>query len=167
MPVVELSAFDPGRDAPLLAAWVQRPHVAEWWGDPERVLADLARHPVAEAALITADGRPVGFVCWQQPPPAELAAADLDDLPAGLVDIDIMIGEPEALGVGCGSEALRLLLVRLRDEGVRNVGMAVDAANHRAARAYEKSGFRPVREFQAEGRRMRYLMQALAAPPPR
>jgi len=164
MSAVTLSAFDPERDLPLLAAWVRRPHVAAWWGDPEKILADLARHAVAEAALIHADDRPVGFVCWQRPPPEELAAAGLADLPSGLVDIDIMIGEPDALGLGCGPEALRRLLERLRGEGVRIAGLAVEAANGRALRAYEKSGFRPFRDFQDEGRDMRYLVQVLAPP---
>jgi len=36
-------------------------------------------------------------------PREELAAAGLEDLPEGLVDIDIMIGEPEALGAICGA----------------------------------------------------------------
>jgi aminoglycoside 6'-N-acetyltransferase len=164
MPAVEISAFDPGRDAPLLAAWVRRPHVAEWWGDPGKTLAAVARHPVADAALIRADGRPVGFACWQQLSRQELADAGLDELPAGLIDIDIMIGEPEALGLGCGPEALRQLLEKLRGEGVPIVGLAAETANHRALRAYEKSGFRPFRDFQSEGREMRYLVQALATP---
>jgi len=51
-------------------------------------------------ALIVADGMPVGHLCWQKPTRQELEAADPTDLPEGLVDIDILIGEPELPGQG-------------------------------------------------------------------
>jgi GNAT superfamily N-acetyltransferase len=31
---VRLEPFDPESHADLVAEWLQRPHVAEWWGDP-------------------------------------------------------------------------------------------------------------------------------------
>lgn len=161
MPAVALSTFDPERDLSRVAAWVRRPHVAQWWGDPEQTLAAVREHPVAAEALINVDGGPVGFICWQTPPEEELQAAGLGDLPRDLVDVDIMIGEPDALGQGVGPAALGQLLARFRAEGVRVVGLATAVANERALRAFEKAGFHPFRDFREGGCEFRYLIQTL------
>jgi aminoglycoside 6'-N-acetyltransferase len=161
MPAVDLSTFDPDRDLSLVAAWVHRPHVAQWWGDPEQTLAAVQQHPLATEALINVNGRPVGFVCWQTPPREELEAAGLSDLPDDLVDIDILIGEPDALGQGIGPAALSHVLARLRAEGVRLVGLGTAVANRHALKAFEKAGFRPFRDFQEGGQDLRYLLQTL------
>lgn len=163
MPIVHLAAFDPSRDLSLVAAWLYRPHVANSWGDPEQALATVRQHPVTTEALINLAARPVDFLCWQTPTQEELVAAGLSDLPNGLVDIDILIGEPDALGQGIGPAALSQLLDKLRAEGVRVVGLATAVANRRALRAYEKAGFRPFRDFQEAGHKMRYLVQTLDA----
>jgi aminoglycoside 6'-N-acetyltransferase len=159
VPDVRLAEFDPRRDLALVTTWLHRPHVSQWWGEPAEALAAVQEHPVATEALIEVDGRPVGFVCWQTPSPEELAAAGLDDLPADLIDVDIMIGEPDLLGQGVGPAALAQLLARLRAEGVRVVGMAGAIANPRALRAYHKAGFRPFRDFLEGGQQWRYLLQ--------
>ena len=163
MPEVQLSSFDPTRDLSMLAAWLRRPHVAQWWGDPEQALSAVRKHSVATGALIEADARPVGYLCWQTPSQEELAAAGLGDLPGDLVDVDIMIGEPDALGRGVGPEALSQLLTRLRADGVRVVGLAAAIANRRALKAYEKAGFRPFRDFEEAGQDMRYLVRTVGA----
>ena len=85
---------------------------------------------------------------WEPSANGNLEAAGLADLPDRLTDIDIMIGEPEALGRGFGPEALALLLQRLRtDPRVEWAGLGTSLANERAIRAYEKAGFRLFREF--------------------
>jgi aminoglycoside 6'-N-acetyltransferase len=69
-------------------------------------------------------------------------------LPDHLVDIDIMIGEPEALGRGVGPRALGLLLDRFRaDPRVEWAGLGTSLANERAIRAFEKAGFQRFREI--------------------
>ena len=134
--------------AALLEEWLRRPHVLRWWYDLNQALADAATRPPDSHALIVADGQPVGYMCWEPPPKIDLEAAGLADLPDRLMDIDIMIGEPEALGRGFGPEALSVLLERLRtDPQVDWAGLATSLANERAIRAYEKAGFRRFREF--------------------
>jgi aminoglycoside 6'-N-acetyltransferase len=126
-------------------------------------LAAVHRHPPAAHALIEVDTAPVGYLSWQEPPPEELAAAGLSDLPTGLIDMDILIGEPDFMGRGFGPKALSLLLDRLRDQGCLEVGIATAVANPRALRAYEKAGFREYRTFRWDGEDMRYLVQSLKA----
>ncbi len=160
---VHLTAFDRSRDLPVVAGWLRQPHVVRWWGHPEQTLIAIQHHPPVTQAMITADARPVGYLCWQRPTQEELAQAGLTDMPGDLMDIDIMIGEPDALGQGIGPAALGELLDRLRGEGVLLVGLAAANDNRRALRAYTKAGFRHFRDFQEAGQDMHYLVQRLSA----
>jgi aminoglycoside 6'-N-acetyltransferase len=149
MPNVTLEAFDPIRDSDVLLRWLAQPHVAKWWGDADRAMQHASECAPESHALIVADGTPVGYLCWQEPPKEELEAAELTDLPSGLVDIDILIGDADLLGQGVGSRALELLLARLRcDPSVAFAGLGTSASNTNAIRCYEKAGFRLYREFQ-------------------
>jgi aminoglycoside 6'-N-acetyltransferase len=161
VPSVQLVTFDPTRDLSMLAAWLHRPHVARWWGDPDQALSAVHQHSVVTEALIELDAQPVGYLCWQRPPQDELARAGLSDLPRDLVDVDILIGEPDALGQGVGPEALSQLLAKLRADGVQVVGLAAATANLRALKAYDKAGFRLFRDFHEAGQDMRYLVKTL------
>lgn len=116
--------------------------------------------PVEDCAVIETDGVPVGYMCWRTPPEDELEAAGLTDLPPGLVDIDVLIGDPELLGRGLGPRALELLLARLRaDPLVRVAGVGTAVSNERAVRAFVKAGFRTLREFEdAERGRCLYMV---------
>jgi aminoglycoside 6'-N-acetyltransferase len=160
---VALIPFAGERDLPRLCVWLARPHVTRWWGNPDQALAAIRDHAPTDQALIAVDTRRVGYLCWQRLPAEELAAAGLSDLPADLIDVDILIGEPDFIGRGIGPQALVLLLDRLRAEGRTSVGMAAAAANERARRAYEKAGFRFFRAFQEAGEEMHYLVQGLRA----
>ena len=145
---VDLKVLDLQADLPLLKRWLRSPHVVRWWGTSGLHLTALAQRSRDKHAVITADGRPVGYLCWQRPSPSELEAAGLADLPEDLVDIDILIGEPELLGRGIGPRALVLLLARLRDEGVGFAGLGTSTSNRVAIRAFEKAGIRLFRDFE-------------------
>ena len=50
------------RDLPMLGAWLRQPHVAEWWGDAEKGVAELrqAMEEVSvEPLIVELDGRPI------------------------------------------------------------------------------------------------------------
>jgi RimJ/RimL family protein N-acetyltransferase len=159
---VGLEVLDPQRDLELLERWLRSPHVVQWWGTPDSHLTGLGQRSMDTHALITADGRPVGYLCWQRPPREELEAVELTDLPEDLVDIDILIGETEYLGCGVGPKALVLLLARLRSEGVGFAGVGTSSSNHAAIRAYEKAGFRFFRAFEEpEYGACRYMVATL------
>ena len=146
---VSLEPFDPKRHTERMLGWLHRPHVARWWGDPRQAMDHAMRTPSEAHALIVADGTPVGYLCWQRPTRGELEDAELTDLPEGLVDIDILIGEPGLLGQGIGSRALQQLLTRLRrDSSVLFAGLGTSVSNVRAGRAFERAGFSLFREFQ-------------------
>ncbi|MDH3457340.1 MAG: acetyltransferase [Gemmatimonadota bacterium] len=151
MPIreVRLEPLDPEFHSHKLRDWLHRPHVARWWGDPQQALDNSLRCSPENHAVIAADGAPVGYLCWQTPPQNELEAAGLADLPDDLVDIDVLIGEPEFTGRGVGPKSLGLLLARLREDPfVAVAGVGTSVSNGRAIRAFEKAGFRLFREFQ-------------------
>ncbi|WP_292447736.1 GNAT family N-acetyltransferase, partial [Mesorhizobium sp.] len=32
------------KDLPMIARWLAEPHIAEWWGDPEKEIAEIREH---------------------------------------------------------------------------------------------------------------------------
>ena len=158
---ISLRDFDSERDSDRLRTWLEQPHVQEWWFMQEA--DDLVNRAPGSHAVIEADGVPVGYLCWEFPLKEDLEAATLTDLPEKLMDIDILIGEPNLLGIGIGSEALRQLVDVFRErDDIHFAGLATSVNNHRAKRAYEKAGFTVFREFDdPECGRCYYLTQKL------
>lgn len=146
---VRLEDFDAERHSHLLRDWLNRPHVARWWGDPLSALQSSLQYLARNRAIIVANEVPVGFLCWRTPTEDELKAAGLADAPNDLVDIDILVGEPELIGRGIGPASLCLLLARLRsDPLVSFAGVGTSDSNYRAIGAFAKAGFHPFRRFQ-------------------
>lgn len=150
---VTLSPFSSPRDDDSLRLWLQRPHVARWWGDPQQQLEDCLSRPADGGhALILAGGTPVGYLRWQRPSRKELDAAGLSEIPRDAVDIDIMIGEQQYIGHGIGPRALTLLVEQLSQSGGFSLAVLATSVKNRAAiRAYQKAGFRRLREFDDPG----------------
>ncbi|MFV8836751.1 GNAT family N-acetyltransferase [Aquisalimonas sp. APHAB1-3] len=137
-------------DYPLIRQWLHANHVRSTWGDPHANLRLLSEPPAhgARRAIIEADGRKVGIVLWQHPSRDELDAAGLSAIPASVIDIDIMIGEPAALGSGFGSSAIsRVTEAALFDRRVPFVMACARSDNLASQHAFAKAGFRTVREF--------------------
>jgi len=162
---VDLKVLDLQADLPLLERWLRSPHVVRWWGAQDLHLTTLGKRPKDTHAVITADGRPVGYLCWQRPLPSELEATGLTELPTDLVDNDILIGEPEFLGRGVGPSALVLLLAKLHGEGVGFAGLGTSTSNRVAIRAFKKAGFRLFKDFEdPESGPCKYMLAQLRGP---
>jgi aminoglycoside 6'-N-acetyltransferase len=144
-------------DFPLLRDWLGREHVRCWWRDPveetvEECLAAIQGREPTDHYLIVVDGRPVGMI-------QTYAAADYPEweevvqVGAGIAGVDLLIGEAELIGTGLGPRVL--------DEFARRVVFAdpetvacvatVEEPNRRSWRAFEKAGFRHVRDVEEEG----------------
>lgn len=158
---VSLQTFQPDQHRAVLSTWLNRPHVVRWWGEPDQALSELLARDAGTAALIALKGEPVGVLCWQTLSRAELDDAGLGDLPSDVVDVDIMIGELQALDHGVGPEALRQLFAELCKNGVKVVGLAASLANPRALAAFAKVGLLPFRDFVERGERYRYFTLSL------
>ena len=137
-------------DLPLIEQWLHTDQVRNTWGDPDANLRLLNEPPASGnwRSIIEADGRKVGIVLWQHPTRQELDVAGLADIPTSVIDIDIMIGEFDALGRGLGSEAISLVAeVALSDPTVPFVIACARLDNLASQRAFARAGFHKDREF--------------------
>lgn len=156
---VTLTSFS-SNDVELLRHWLTAPHVAAWYPDPEDHIAWAANSPTnGDRALITVDGRAVGYIRWQSVSREVLDSVGLYEIPAGSVDVDMLIGDLEFVGQGIGPKALLVLVSQLRQRGdVPLVGLTTSVQNLSAQRAYTKASFRILREYNPPGYGRCYLM---------
>jgi aminoglycoside 6'-N-acetyltransferase len=152
---------DDPADYALIVRWRAMPHVHEWWDpdDPAPDLDEVLRHyrPTTQpghattGCVIQLGSDPVGylqFYRWadwtHEPPGRDESDIPLAEDPWG---IDIYIGEPEVVGRGIGTRAVSLACRYLQEaHGARAVMLMTDVDNVRAQAAYERAGFRKLRQ---------------------
>lgn len=152
-------------DLVQLHAWLQAPHVAQWWRDLQTMEQVEAEHlPALDGRepsfhyLIVVDERPIGVIQWYLvvdfPEYEEILQLGL-----GVAGVDLLIGEEDAIGRGLGPEVLRAFIseVIFANEGTNACVAGIEPANTRSLRAFEKASFRFVREYEEEGRPHRLL----------
>ena len=144
-------------DLPLLHGWLQREHVARWWGVPpemqkvrDHYLPMIRGEEQTDGYLIRLHGRPIGFIQtyriadWQDTWP------EVDE--PGAAGMDLLIGEPDLIGHGLGPCVIRTFVetIVFAPPDVRVCWADPDARNQRSVRAFEKAGFRAIRDVWAE-----------------
>jgi aminoglycoside 6'-N-acetyltransferase len=132
---VTLRPLEPA-DVPRLAAILQEPEIALWWGDHDakRVRRDLLDDPETIAFAIETEGGLIGVVMYSE-------ENDPDYRHAG---IDIALTAARH-GRGLGAETLRVLARYLFEvRGHHRLTIDPAAGNERAIRCYESVGFRRV-----------------------
>lgn len=138
---------------PTLHHWLTRPHVAEWWR-PTPDFAELEEEFDEHFAGISGvkpyvalgDGSPIGYI---QSYTAMGSGGGwwTDERDPGVRGIDQFLANAEDLGRGLGSSMVRTFVDRLfADPEVTRVQTDPDPRNARAIRAYEKAGFKALRE---------------------
>jgi aminoglycoside 6'-N-acetyltransferase len=128
-------------DLPLVQDWLGRPHVSEWWGDPDEpfgLVSEDLTHPAMNQYIVAADDRPFGYLqCYQM---TEWNTG-FGPQPHGARGIDQMIGEPDMIDRRHGSAFIRAFTEELLARGTPRVVTDPTPHNGRAIRAYEKAGF--------------------------
>ena len=152
-------AFEPLRkeDLSLLREWLGREHVRPWWRDDleeslreyEQAIAGL---DPTDHYLILVKDRPVGMIetYLVEKHPEWEAIVQVGE---GVAGVDLLIGEPDLIGAGLGPRVLAEFaekVVFARPETHACIA-AVDEANRRSWRAFEKAGFRYVRDVEEDG----------------
>ena len=143
-------------DMALLRRWLRRPHLQEWWGDPEIELGyirDMIEgRDTTRPFIFHVDGEPAGYIQywfvghWRKEPWIR-DNPWLEALPDDAIGVDLSIAKPELLSQGIGSDVLRLFCQQLHDRGYGYIIIDPDPENTRAVRAYEKAGFHQIPEF--------------------
>jgi RimJ/RimL family protein N-acetyltransferase len=99
-------------DLPVFGKCLIRPHIREWWGDPDEertaVRQMIEGQDTTEPYIFNVDG----------------------------------IADPDRLSKGIGSAVLAAFVQNIRQRGHDRIIIDPDTANKRAIRAYEKAGFR-------------------------
>ncbi len=167
-------------DLSLLTRWRAQPHVHEWWDhdDPPPTLDEVTikyggrTHPSSPvtACLIEVSNRPIGYLQFYRWDafPDEVREMDLQVDPDAF-GLDILIGEPDMLGKGIGPGAVDLASRYLfAHRGASSVALTTEVGNERAQRAYEKAGFRKVRQVldldTRDGERVMSWLMVRSAP---
>jgi aminoglycoside 6'-N-acetyltransferase len=135
--MIEFRPFTP-EDLPLLRVWLEREHVRLWWREP--IEHELAEDPAGRFVIVV-DGRAAGMIQSYD------------------AEIDLLIGEEDLIGRGIGSQVLSQFAheVVFTRPGVTAVVATVEEGNRRSWRAFEKAGFRHVRDVEEEGRPHRLM----------
>jgi len=132
-------------DLPMVRRWLETPHVAQWWHDPDEQFALVSEdldHPAMDQFVVTADDRPFAYLqCYD---PTAWSNNGLGTHPLGTRGIDQFIGEPDMVDRGHGSALIRSFVDGLLKKGTPRVVTDPDPENIRAVRAYEKAGFEKV-----------------------
>jgi aminoglycoside 6'-N-acetyltransferase len=141
-------------DLPLLASWFEQPHVRLWWfdadSDPEGLEAKYGPRidgAWPEVFIVQVDGHPAGLIQW----------CPLDDYAdwygqlaeaRDAIGIDYLIGEPDLVGRGFGTQMIGEFVERAWDRFPEAGGVVADPqpANIASCRVLEKNGFRAVFE---------------------
>ena len=125
-------------DLPALKAWLEREHVSLWWREP--IEYELSHDPEGRFVIVV-DGRDTGMI-----------QTYADDEP-GLAGVDLLIGEADLIGRGLGPQVLEQFArdVVFANPNVEAAVAAVEETNRRSWRAFEKAGFRHVRDVEENG----------------
>lgn len=125
-------------DLPLLRTWLEREHVRLWWREP--IEYELAEDMHGRFVILV-DGRPAGMIQSYD------------------AEVDLLIGEEELTGQGLGPQVLSRFAreVVFARPGTNACVATVEEGNRRSWRAFEKAGFRHVRDVEEEGRPHRLM----------
>jgi aminoglycoside 6'-N-acetyltransferase len=106
--------------------------------------------------VIKGNGAAIGLIQWYRLrdfPDYAIAIGEDPDRGAGM---DLFIGDPNAIGRGIGSEAIRRFADSMvpRSDGMDRVVSGPARDNLRSIRAFEKAGFQHVRDALVPGERV-------------
>src|SRR5205814_3849288 len=138
--------------------WLGRVHVHRWGRDDvdeslreyERAIAGL---DATDHYLIVVENRPVGMIetYLVSDHPQWEAIVQVGE---GVAGVDLLIGEPDLTGAGLGPRVLAEFTSKVvfAQPETRACVAAVDEENRRSRRAFEKAGFRYIRDLDEDGR---------------
>lgn len=149
--IVRLVPFEKP-DVEQLRTWLNKPHVSRWYPFPEEVIERALSPPDPESHfMIICEGVKVGYVRRDIVSRETLDEIGLTEIPGGSADVDLLIGDEELTGIGVGYHALRLLVERLKAEGVPLAGLTTSEDNVVAHLAFSKAGFTQALRYEPEG----------------
>ena len=120
--MIDLVAADPDGHLELVHAWMNEPHVNEWWdtaGTPEEIRAYLNSLRHLKPWIAYADGVPFAYVETYRV--AEDPLAEHFRALPGDHGFHVLVGDPAFLGTSASRELGRVVVERLLEAGDRVV----------------------------------------------
>ncbi len=160
-------------DLPQLLEWLKTPAVAEWWRDEaamtleqlmEKMAPRIARKESVSPFFFSIDGEDAGYVqCYRVADDPEASRLYEDDEVANSVGVDMLIGNERWLHRGFGGRVLTEFVEQhvFSDPEISACMIDPETTNVIATRAYEKAGFRYVREFVSPHDNRKYTLMRL------
>ncbi len=145
-------------DLPTFRAWLETPHVREWWRDDVDETVETYRKELEEGSttsffVIQADSKDVGFIQSYrvEDEPEYHEGVKID----AAVAIDLFVGDASLIGTGFGPRLITAFIeqiVRTRYPAAKYAVTSPNVDNARSIRAFEKAGFvkRHVARFPSE-----------------
>ncbi len=149
-------------DFTLARRWLLEPHVRRWWHDdpketdyPEGTIRDWAQairgDDPTDMFVIELDGRPIGMLQSYRVQDYPDYIDELGELAELAVSLDLFIADPELIGKGHGPALIRAFLhTAFERYGVTYCVIGPARSNVAAIRAYEKAGFRYLRDYRED-----------------
>lgn len=142
-------------DIPMLHDWLNRPHIAAWWGG-EAARPSLEETRGQYLPRLMAEERVTPYIAMLGPTPIGYAQSYValgsgggwweEETDPGVRGIDQSLADPQLLGQGLGTRLVAALVDLLfADPAVTRIQTDPAPDNLRAIRCYEKAGFRQVR----------------------
>jgi aminoglycoside 6'-N-acetyltransferase len=160
-------------DLPALTRWLNTEHIFAWWGAARAdgnlggAGADAATLGAVEAEyrpeidgssttayfVIELDRVAIGMIQWYRLADERDYAAAIEESPIGTAGIDLLIGEPSAVGRGVGPTVIDAFVttVVFAADGITRCVAGPEVGNARSIRAFEKAGFHAVRDAVVPG----------------
>ena len=139
--------------------WLRRPHVQRWWSDREtyeevveHYLPSIEGEEPTDHYVVLLEEQSIGFVqpylVSDHPDSAALVGVG-----EGVAGVDLLIGEEALTGQGLGTEIIRSFVEEIVFAAPTTIGCIADpdVRNVASIRAFEKAGFRLVKEFVEDG----------------
>ena len=153
-------------DFPLLATWMNRPHMKSWWAEgkswsqediAQKYKTYIEGYKIKEglkkpihAFIISLDQKPIGYVQYYDAHDFErkygYIKAIVPDLPDDSAALDFYIGEPDFIGKGLGVKILDVFIKKHIWPRFQACFVDPDTENESAIKMYTKAGFKTIEQ---------------------
>ncbi|MBR7554092.1 GNAT family N-acetyltransferase [Allobacillus sp. GCM10007491] len=143
-------------DLRLMMKWLNDDQVLAFYEEPpsdwKRIVKKyrprIEGNHYVTPCIIEYDDQPIGYIQYYEIQPKKLDEYGILLNNGKLYGIDQFIGEPTLWGKGIGTQMIRMILSELNRKGATKVLLEVNPENRRAIRAYEKCGFREIKDLE-------------------
>ena len=143
-------------DLPIMLNWLTDDRVLEFYGgrDQNYTLEKIRQEyiekdsDISNRLIVEYDGKPIGYVQVYDMIDEYYNSYHYDKTGERVYCMDQFIGEPDYWNKGIGPKFMKMILEYLRDKkGAQAVILDPHQNNPRAVRAYEKVGFKIIKEL--------------------